>query len=197
VLLVGDAASTVDPLSSQGLEKALCSAEAAACAVNTIVARPELRNLALTHHASWEQGLWHAHARQTAEVYGRQPRFSDSPFWKARRGTTESTPTEVVLPPRFTLHPQLQTGPALHRQGRHLVEEPGYGLGAETISRVGPVPLAALIDVLSSARDLPAVLRGAARQAPLFPLPPRAVHDAVEDLYRRGFLVTDEQPDSQ
>ncbi len=85
----------------------------------------------------------------------------------------------------------------MRRQGRHLVEEPGYGLGAETISRVGPVPLAPLVDVLSEARDLPAVLRGAARQAQLFPLPPRAVHDAVEDLYRRGFLVTDEQPDSQ
>lgn len=197
VLLVGDAVSTVDPLSSQGLEKALCSAEAAACAVNTIVERPELRSLALTHHASWERGLWHAHARQTAEFYGRQPRFPDAPFWKARRGATDPTSTEVVLPPRFRLHPQLQTRPALHRQGRHLVEEPGYGLDSETISRVGPVPLAPLVDVLAAARDLPAVLGGAARQAPLFPLPPRAVHDAVEDLYRRGFLIADEQPDSR
>ena len=54
VLLVGDAASTIDPLSSQGLAKALASADAGACAVQTMLERPDLRGLVLQHQQQWE-----------------------------------------------------------------------------------------------------------------------------------------------
>ena len=198
VLLVGDAASTVDPLSSQGIEKALGSAEAAACAANTVIEHPELRARVIEHHTSWERGLWHAHAGQTAAFYGRQARFGDAPFWRKRRTATAKRTEPVLLPTTLRLHPGLERRAILHRQGRYLVEEPGFSVPGtpEALSRLGPVPLAPLIEVLTTARDLPETLRGAAQQAQLFPLSPRSVQEAVEDLFRRGFLNSGE-PGSQ
>ena len=67
--MIGDAASTVDPLSSQGLEKALASADAAACAILTALETPTLTGQAFAHHAAWERGLLHGHARQTTAMY--------------------------------------------------------------------------------------------------------------------------------
>lgn len=194
VLLAGDSASTVDPLSSQGIEKALCSAEAAACAVNTVIEQPGLRARVIEHHTAWERGLWHAHAAQTAAFYSRQPRFEDAPFWTTRRVLSEDRSKPVDVPAFLHLHPELERRPTLHRQGRFLVEEMGFRLpsSSQTLSRLGTVPLAPLVEVLTTAHKLPDVLRGAARQTQLFPHSPRAVQEVVEELFRRGFLIAGE-----
>ena len=44
-------------------------------------------------------------------------------------------------------------------------------------------------------RDLSGILRAAAQRNELFPLPPMAVRDAVEELYRRGLFIAAE-PDT-
>src|SRR5579864_1874210 len=54
-LLVGDAGSFIDPLSSFGVKKAMASAWIAAVVVNTCLAHDERRRDALTFFSSWER----------------------------------------------------------------------------------------------------------------------------------------------
>jgi flavin-dependent dehydrogenase len=93
ILVCGDASCALDPLSSQGLETALASAQHAAhCARSVVEGRSELAFAALERRA-WDARLWHAHRRQTTEFLRSEGRFVDAPFWRARQalGLTPST----------------------------------------------------------------------------------------------------------
>jgi flavin-dependent dehydrogenase len=57
LLLVGDAASFVDPLSSYGIKKALASAWLAAVAVHTALRTPAMTSAALALHAAREEAM--------------------------------------------------------------------------------------------------------------------------------------------
>src|SRR5262245_9399833 len=83
-LLVGDAGSTIDPLSSYGVKKALASAWLASVVAHTCLVHPERRSLALQFFADWEERVYatyrersHAYA---VEAYSRHP----SRFWETR-----------------------------------------------------------------------------------------------------------------
>ena len=54
-LLVGDAASTVDPISSQGIQKAITSALAASVVVQTILSRPDQAGPAIEFYQDREE----------------------------------------------------------------------------------------------------------------------------------------------
>jgi len=93
ILVCGDASCALDPLSSQGLETALASAQHAAhCARSVVEGRSELAFAALERRA-WDARLWHAHRRQTTEFLRSEGRFVDAPFWRARQalGLTPSS----------------------------------------------------------------------------------------------------------
>ena len=190
VLLVGDAAATLDPLSSQGVEKALAGAEHAACAVHTALRRPELRALALAEHSRWERGLWRAHAAVAAAYYRRETRFADAPFWR-RRQVPESPPVAAV-PQLLVAAPGLRECTVLRRHGHELVPEPGHALpdaGVDPVGHVGPVATAPLLAAFTTPCTVGAGIAQAARDPRLFVLPPRLVQDAVVELWRRGYLV--------
>lgn len=84
-LLVGDAASFIDPLSSAGVKKAMASGWLAAVAVNTALAHPSRGAMA-----------WEFYAAREAETYAqflaltrqhlRDGAPSDHPFWADRSG---------------------------------------------------------------------------------------------------------------
>ena len=57
LVLVGDAASFVDPLSSYGIKKALASAWLAAVAVHTALRTPAMTTTALAFHAAREEAM--------------------------------------------------------------------------------------------------------------------------------------------
>lgn len=83
-LLVGDAGSFIDPLSSCGVKKALASAWVAAIVVNTCLAHPERERSALEFFATWERDVSATHTRRSGdfarEAAARHPR----PFWLER-----------------------------------------------------------------------------------------------------------------
>jgi flavin-dependent dehydrogenase len=83
-LLVGDAASFVDPLSSFGVKKAIGSAWMAAVVVNTILRHPERRDAAIELYESWERDVSVTHAAQTRDFARTAAAHFDHPFWTSR-----------------------------------------------------------------------------------------------------------------
>lgn len=192
VFLVGDAAAALDPLASQGIDKALAAAQAALPALFTAVREPELRALAIRHHAQWEYGVWRAHAAVAEDFYRREQRFADAPFWRRRHRDAAVGPG--TMPARLRSDPRLVPTTALVRQGDHLVATPAIGYhDGDVFSHLGRVPAPSLLAAF--ARPIPAELAAslAARDPAIYVLPPRMVHDAIEQAWRLGLLIPDDR----
>lgn len=83
-VLVGDAASTLDPLCSQGVQKAIASALTAATAVHTLLVHPERSEWVMEFCRERELAGFLSHLTARANYYRREHRFADKPFWKER-----------------------------------------------------------------------------------------------------------------
>lgn len=83
-LLVGDAASFIDPLSSYGVKKALASAWLAAVVVNTLLDDPELEEEALGFFERREREAYASYVDQSTEFYAEGNSVHDHPFWSRR-----------------------------------------------------------------------------------------------------------------
>jgi hypothetical protein len=85
-LLIGDAASTIDPLSSFGVKKALASAWVGAVVTHTCLNHSERRSAALDFFSEWERRVYSSHLRRSREhareAYQRHP----NAFWAMRAG---------------------------------------------------------------------------------------------------------------
>jgi len=82
-LLVGDAASFVDPLSSAGVKKAMASGWLAAVAVNTALGQPRLKEMAMAFYAAREAETYAQFLALTRQ-HLREGAPSDHPFWADR-----------------------------------------------------------------------------------------------------------------
>lgn len=188
VLLCGDAASCVDPLSSQGVEKALASAEHAALAAHTILSQPSLGALVRAHHAAWEQQLWNAHDREARGWYARETRFVTAPFWRIRGSSAPRAALDEH--DHLSLATGTQTATALERHQDRLVTTEGviWTGAVAAIASVGRIPVASLTSIVGKGVTLSAALRAARTDPVLFPLPPRAVVAALEHLVDIGLV---------
>ena len=187
--LVGDAAATLDPLASQGTEKALVGAESAALGIRTALANPALRGLAIAQHRRWEHELYQAHARTTAAFYSRVGRFAERPFW-ARRSQLPPSPNFGALPHRLVRAPDLLEGPMLVRHTEELVLTPGFArLAAEPIARIGRVTVAPLLAAFARPRSVADGLAIAGQDPRLFVMGSAVVRAAVVELWRAGLLI--------
>ncbi|MCA1583242.1 MAG: tryptophan 7-halogenase [Acidobacteria bacterium] len=83
-LLVGDAGSFVDPVSSAGVMKALASGWLAAVVVNTCLSRPAMRSVALDFFQAREQEVYAGLARQTRLFLAQAAAGHAHPFWSTR-----------------------------------------------------------------------------------------------------------------
>jgi len=83
-LLVGDAASFIDPLSSAGVKKALASAWLAAVAVHTALRTPSMREPALRFYAAREREIERHYAAESRAFLASAARGHDRPFWSER-----------------------------------------------------------------------------------------------------------------
>ena len=84
VLLVGDAASFVDPLSSFGVKKAMASAWLAAVVTHTCLRTPALTAPALALYESRERSMYEQLCRAAAELSREAARAHPSEFWRDR-----------------------------------------------------------------------------------------------------------------
>jgi len=83
-LLVGDAGSFVDPLSSAGVKKALASAWLAAVAVNTALQKPAMRAAALEFFTAREEEIEQHLSRESRRFLAGAAAAHARPFWDDR-----------------------------------------------------------------------------------------------------------------
>lgn len=87
---IGDAAVTLDPLSSQGVQTALSMALQGSLVVHTIRTIPANTTAAVGFYESRCGELVARHQHQTARLYSQQTVYLNTDFWHRRRGAAES-----------------------------------------------------------------------------------------------------------
>ena len=90
-LLVGDAASFIDPLSSFGVKKALGSAWLAAIVTHTRLTRPEMAESALELFGAREQKMYESARRHAAMFFADGSAAHHHPFWDDRAELSDSS----------------------------------------------------------------------------------------------------------
>jgi flavin-dependent dehydrogenase len=113
-LKLGDAAFTLDPLSSTGVETAMRLALQAAIAINTVLHDP---NAASVAQAFYEQRLAETaaqHRRWSAEYYSQAHCAEGNPFWQARSRPENMVEAEMPkhLLTALSGHPPLAAEPS-------------------------------------------------------------------------------------
>ncbi len=88
-LLVGDAGSFIDPLSSFGVKKALASGWLAAIVSHTALVRPPMADAALAFFDRRERAIYLAARRQAAAFAAQAAAQTGHPFWTARAEVPE------------------------------------------------------------------------------------------------------------
>ena len=83
-LLLGDAASCIDPLSSFGVKKALSSGWLAAIVTNTWIREPEMRDAAAKFFANRERQIYDSFQSQAARFFQAVAEDHHHPFWTGR-----------------------------------------------------------------------------------------------------------------
>ena len=192
-MLIGDAAGTIDPLASQGVEKAVAAAERAAAAVVTSLERPEWWGRLCRAHDVWERELCAAHWQVSADFYAAERRFAGSPFWRARALRPEMFAEAGALDPRAPIswRADVAPAPALLRHGPTFVEVAGLrraGDGQE-VARAGRVACASLFDLLDGEGTAAQACARAAGDARFVTSSPQEVGAAIEWLFAKGWLI--------
>jgi flavin-dependent dehydrogenase len=83
-LLVGDAGSFIDPLSSFGVKKALASAWIGAVTVHTCLTHPDRADVALEFFTQWERDVHATHLERSREFAREAHAHHPHPFWASR-----------------------------------------------------------------------------------------------------------------
>ncbi len=96
-LLLGDAASFIDPLSSFGVKKAVASGWLAAIVVNTAFHEPAGTGLALELFAAREERAYASFHRLAAAFADEAATAHGHPFWQARTSAPEPIPARQGL----------------------------------------------------------------------------------------------------
>ena len=91
-LLVGDAGSFIDPLSSFGVKKALASAWLAAIVAHTTLVHPERAAIARDFFSNWERNVYTTHLRRSRDFARAAYDAHASAFWASRAETAIDAP---------------------------------------------------------------------------------------------------------
>jgi len=149
---VGDAAMAVDPLSGNGLFQALSSALQAPAVINTLLRRPQDRDLAKQFHCQRVLDLFNRFARMGRDFYGMEQQWLNEPFWSNRRVWPDAEPLhhQFSLPEIEVKHlPVLEDGFITTHEG---IVTPDHPMG---IWHLGGVPIAPIIRALQRGLNTP------------------------------------------
>ncbi len=163
---IGEAAFTIDPLSSQGVETAIGTALHAGAVLNTIVRRPSGTESALDFYRTRQHGSAELHGAAAASFYAEAAAYYQTDFWTRRvapdLASIAAKPVDKGIPAPDTivhLSPALNgiTVPCL--QGEYIVEQRGFthpGLYGPLVF-INDVSVAELLESVlhpTAARDL-------------------------------------------
>ncbi len=190
LVVCGDAASFIDPLSSYGVKKALSSGWMAALAVNTALADGGMAGAALEAHERREREVVRRYRAQAADYLGEAAAAHAHPYWSERAeaaraeldsaGEDPAPPALAAAYERIRGAPRLAARPAggLARvagpvvEGRRIVLEEHLTLGdGRRFRHHGPVDLRRLVEVAADHGDVPDLWAAYQERAAPVPLP--------------------------
>jgi flavin-dependent dehydrogenase len=165
---VGEAAFSIDPLSSQGIQVAMGSGIHAAAVIHTIVQRPSQTELALEFYRMRQLESVTLHANSAAMFYREIARCNSSEFWHRRAALThglrrnkveelERSPLTTGMEIKLAPEVQFKTLPTL--QGDFIVRSravtfPALNSPLAFLNDVEVAPLLAMIENPLNVHDL-------------------------------------------
>lgn len=184
-LLVGDAGSFIDPLSSAGVKKALASGWLAAIVTHTCLVRPEMRRHALDFFTARETEIEAAHAKASRRFLAAAAPSHAHPFWseRAEEGALdddETTPLRAAFEQlrqapsvNFRADPALRVEPRAAVSGREVVLEPRIVEADRPagVRYVRDVDLLAVLELAPSFAQVPDLFEAYCRRAGPVALP--------------------------
>lgn len=191
LLLVGDAATFVDPLSSYGIKKALASAWLAAIVTHTCLTEPELQTHALGFYDARERGMYEQLQRQSRQLASQAVQQHTHDFWLERASFEPAAARfEEAARAAFEQLKQrdsicLRPGAGVERRQLPVVRGNRIALAAQLVSAAYPdgirylrdVDLIKLSDLVSEHDQVPDLYEAYNRAAP-----PVALHDFLAAL---------------
>ncbi len=192
-LLVGDAGSFIDPMSSAGVKKALASAWLAAVSVHTCLMNPTIASVALDYFSDCERAAYAVYREESAR-YGSQARQAHPhPFWTTRSSSEPAIGVgldgeDVVrdldvksvyerLRAASTLHLEISPGFRIDRvptvSDRQVVLETALGIpgSPRAVRYVRGVDLLKLLSTIRTDAQVPDLFTAYCRHAPRTALP--------------------------
>lgn len=189
-LLVGDAGSFIDPLSSAGVKKALASGWLAAIVAHTCLKRPAMQRHALEFFSTREAEIALAHARASRRFLTEAAPSHRHPFWSDRAdegsvdgGIVHDRDSEVVRAsfeqlrgaPAIDLrrNPALLVEPSPAVRGNEIVLEPHIVSGDDPsgVRHLRDVDLLTLIELAPSCTQVPDLFDAYCRRSSPVALP--------------------------
>jgi hypothetical protein len=185
---VGDAALTIDPLSSQGVHTAIGTAIHAAIVINTILDRPGDTDMAMDFYRRRVAESAHFHARTAAQQYREQWLCSPSPFWQRRTAVNGTVERRVsirlaTLDQPVCLSRRAAFSPVATATEKYVVESEGIVLDGEVFCRLGEHSVAKLLAQITDTMPAREVLQTWSQQIPL-----RSALKVLEWAWERGLL---------
>jgi flavin-dependent dehydrogenase len=203
-LLVGDAGMFIDPLSSEGVHKAMASAITGVAIVNTILQRPAMTAHARQFYDESQHSTYEAHYQQSVVYYREETRWPHAPFWQ-RRAQQQSrvpspesrVPSSQPLPPskRFVSHLRIAAEVTIEQRPviegpfvevREVVVAPAHPRGVRFLDNLCLPPLLKIVAQHQAlSRILPSYLNSSEGKN----CAPEAVRQILARLYQEGVLI--------
>lgn len=199
-LLVGDAGSAIDPLTSAGVKKALASAWLAAIAVHTCINNPAMRDHALRFFSDREHEVERYHAEESRVFLAAAARNHDRPFWAERSAEVGASAADqealqrALEGLREADQVRLIPGAALSIEPRPIVDGNEIRLaphvvvpGAPAVRYINGVDVVTLLELAPYSSQVPDLFERYAQR-----VRPVSLHDflmALSSAVARGWLV--------
>jgi len=187
-LKVGDAALSLDPLSSQGVYTALGTALHAAVTVNTLLDHPQDAALAIEFYEHRVRSSGRFHARAASQFYAREALSSRTAFWERRaRFLPSSLPKDPLSPQAIVVaSPRVVYVPVPVVEDARITTCDGLRLSDRTYAFVaGDVPIAPLLKQLATPLRALDVLQLWSRR-----LAPAKALEALQWAWAEGLLIS-------
>jgi hypothetical protein len=202
-LLVGDAGSFIDPLSSAGVKKALASGWLAAIAVHTAIANPSMRAPAFEFFSAREREIEQHLSRESRRFLTGAATGHHRPFWDERAHEDEADEADEdeirrafdELKARDSFRSRIGSAASVQPRpcvrGREIVLEPHIVSSQHPngIRYVRGIDLVALVELAPAVRQVPDLFETYARK-----VGPSSLQDflfAVATALARGWLVSE------
>ena len=202
-LLVGDAGSFIDPLSSAGVKKALASSWLAAVSVHTALTRRFMRRDAFRFFSAREHEIEQHLSRESRQFLASAASGHHHPFWDERSGETEERKIENAqikqaldqLRSRDSWQPAIGPAVSIERRpfirGHEIVREP-HLVSAEYpqgVRYIRDIDMVEVVKLAPAARHVPDLYETYVQRVGRAPLPDFLF--AVATAVSRGWLVAE------